>query len=152
MEGVEREFRRSQRKGAPLALLMIDIDHFKQVNDRYGHQQGDRALIAVAEVLRGHLRPYDLAARFGGEEFCLLLPETALAEALQVGERVRSAVAGHRFSGPLAALRLTVSLGAAVFPGSGITSSDDLIRCADDALYEAKRAGRNRLLAAAGAA
>lgn len=145
MSTLEREFRRSQRNQAPLALLMADLDHFKQVNDRYGHQQGDQVLLALAELLRAHLRPYDLAARFGGEEFCLLLPETPLADAVSIGERLRRAVAKQEFDGPLAPLRLTVSLGAAVFPGPRIGSGDDLLREADQALYQAKHGGRNRL-------
>ena len=148
MSTLEREFRRSQRNGAPLSLLMADIDHFKQVNDRYGHQQGDAVLATVAGILRHRLRPYDLAARFGGEEFCLILPETILDEAVKVGERIRRAVAGQAFPGPLADLQLTVSLGAAVFPTVSVVSDDDLIRAADKALYRAKKAGRNRLHAA----
>jgi len=148
MSTLEREFRRSQRNGAPLSLLMVDIDHFKQVNDRYGHQQGDEVLATMAGILRRHLRPYDLAARFGGEEFCLILPETVLDEAAKVGERIRRAVAGQAFAGPLVDLKLTVSLGAAVFPAPGIGSDEDLIRVADHALYKAKSSGRNRLQAA----
>ncbi|AMV73223.1 diguanylate cyclase [Desulfuromonas carbonis] len=148
MSTLEREFRRSQRNGAPLSLLMVDIDHFKQVNDRYGHQQGDAVLTTVAGILRRHLRPYDLAARFGGEEFSLVLPETGLDEAVRVGERIRLAVAGQAFPGPLVDLELTVSLGAAVFPAPGIGSDEDLIRVADHALYQAKDSGRNRLQAA----
>ncbi len=150
MGSLDREFRRSQRNAAPLALVMADLDKFKDVNDAYGHLQGDRVLAAVAEIFRNHLRPYDLAARFGGEEFCLLLPETSLEEAAKVGQRVRQAVAAQTFNGPLAPLRLTVSLGAAVFPGRGIATAEDLIRMADQALYQAKHAGRDRLEIARG--
>ena len=150
MSTLEREFRRSQRNGAPLSLLMVDIDHFKRVNDRYGHQLGDEVLARVADILRRHLRPYDLAARFGGEEFCLILSETLLDKAIKVGERIRQTVVDQKFPGPLTDLALTISLGAAVFPAAGIASSEDLIRVADKALYQAKDAGRNRLHAAAG--
>ena len=145
MNSLEREFRRSLRNSAPLALLMADLDHFKKVNDQFGHQQGDQVLVTLAELLQAHLRPYDLAARFGGEEFCLLLPETPLADAVHIGERLRQRVASLVFSGPLAPLQLTVSIGAAVFPGPRIDTSDCLIREADQALYQAKHAGRNRL-------
>ena len=145
MATLDREFRRSQRNGAPLALLMVDVDHFKRVNDSFGHQQGDRVLVALAELLRKHLRQYDLASRFGGEEFALVLPETPLDEAVKVGERIRQAAAEQSFEGALDGLELTVSLGAAAFPSPTIATIEDLIRETDDALYLAKKKGRNRL-------
>ena len=145
MSRLGQEFRRSQRNWHPLALIMIDLDKFKGINDSYGHLQGDRVLETVAGILRHHVRPYDVAARFGGEEFALLLPETTLDEAVKVGQRIRLAVADQAFSDVLASLRLTASLGVAVAPGNGISSGEELIRAADDALYRAKEAGRNRL-------
>ncbi len=145
MATLDREFRRSQRHVAPLALLMVDIDHFKKVNDSFGHQQGDRVLVTLAQLLRHHLRQYDLASRFGGEEFALVLPETPLHEAVKVGERIRHAASEQSFDGPLAGLQLTVSIGAAVCPNSTIVTIEDLIRETDDALYRAKTNGRNRL-------
>jgi diguanylate cyclase (GGDEF)-like protein len=145
MDCLDREFRRSQRNGSPLSLLMVDVDHFKRVNDSFGHQQGDRALVTLAALLQKHLRPYDLAARFGGEEFSLVLPETPMAEALKVADRLRQATPELAFAGTLGRLRLTISIGAAAFPGSDIRNVEDLIRQADDALYVAKRNGRNRV-------
>jgi diguanylate cyclase (GGDEF)-like protein len=148
MEILNREFQRSQRSGHPLALIMADIDLFKSINDTFGHQQGDVVLKVVAETLQDHLREYDLAARFGGEEFALVLPETELPMALQVAERVREMIEKLRFSGSLKQLRMTISLGVAAFPHDQISDIEDLIRLADNALYAAKRAGRNQVTAA----
>lgn len=149
MAELEREFRRSQRNGAPLSLIMVDLDHFKKVNDNYGHQQGDRVLTALSSLLGSHLRQYDLASRFGGEEFALVLPETPADEAGKVAERIRRSVEKLRFDGSLAALRVTTSLGLATVPSNRIGNIEDLIREADDALYLAKHNGRNRLETAA---
>jgi diguanylate cyclase (GGDEF)-like protein len=124
---------------------MLDVDHFKQVNDTYGHQRGDQVLTAVASLLRQHLRQYDVAARFGGEEFALILPHTQLSQAMDVAERLRTAVESLSLADGLQDIKLTVSLGGAAFPGGNVKSIDDLIREADDALYRAKRAGRNRV-------
>lgn len=146
MRALESEYQRSERHGHPLSLVMADIDHFKKINDTYGHQQGDLVLKAVAEAIRKQLREYDLAARFGGEEFALLLPETDLAQATQVAERVRAMVAGLRLAGELQNLRTSISLGVATRPHPEITNLNDLIRVADDALYAAKQAGRNRVV------
>nr|WP_291316764.1 GGDEF domain-containing protein [Desulfuromonas sp.] len=145
MQTLRREFQRSRRIDTPLSLVMADIDHFKKVNDTYGHQQGDSVLVALGDLFNEKLRPYDLAARFGGEEFALVLPETDLANAQQVAERIREAAARLTFPGPLKELRLTISLGVATFPSGNIQSEDDLIREADYALYNAKRGGRNRV-------
>ena len=144
-EALEKELMRSARTNSPLALVMLDIDHFKQVNDSYGHQKGDRVLITLADLLRRHLRQYDVAARFGGEEFALILPDTQLPQALEVAERLRAATEDLSFPGNLQDLSLSISLGAAVFPCGNIKTVDDLIREADYALYSAKRAGRNRV-------
>ncbi len=144
MDTLAKELKRSFRTRAPLTLVMADIDHFKRINDTYGHQQGDAVLVNVAHSLRDRLRPYDVAARFGGEEFALVFPDTPLAMATQVAERLRLAIQEMTFAG-LADLRVTASFGIATFPASGIRSVDDLIREADEALYRAKRAGRNRV-------
>ncbi len=144
MENLGRELQRSLRSQAPLSLVMVDIDHFKQVNDTYGHQQGDEMLVALAGCLKTHLREYDIAARFGGEEFTLVLPDTSLPPAIQVAERLRQAVHELTFAAA-AELRITISLGVAGFPDSGIQSVNDLIREADAALYRAKRGGRDRV-------
>jgi diguanylate cyclase (GGDEF)-like protein len=146
MHTLAQGFQRSSRSGHPLALIMADIDHFKAINDTYGHQQGDVALKAVAETLRSNLREYDLAARFGGEEFALVLPETDAPGAVQVAERVRATVQGLRFTGPLERLRMTISLGVTTLPNKAVKDIEDLIRLADDALYGAKHEGRNRVI------
>jgi len=148
MQSLKQEFQRSERTGHRLPLIMADIDHFKRINDTYGHQQGDAVLKAVAGAIRNQLRDYDLAARFGGEEFALTLPETELAQAAQVAERIRQTVASINLGGALADLRLTISLGVACCPAPQIAGIDDLIRVADDALYVAKREGRNQVVVA----
>ncbi len=144
-EMLENEMSRCQRNLAPCSLIMCDIDHFKQVNDEYGHQAGDDVLVTVADLLREHLRPYDLAARYGGEEFCLVLPETNMAHAAEVAERIRKQLEGYNFTGNLASLKLTISLGVATISGSNAKTEDELIRMADEALYLAKNNGRNRV-------
>ena len=142
---MRREIERAQRFGRSLSLLMVDIDHFKDVNDEHGHQRGDEVLSELSRRVMGLIRTQiDHFARYGGEEFVLLLPETTCEAALQVGERVREAVAGRPFTsatGPR--LSVTVSVGAAAYPDDG-DSADDLLRAADGALYRAKERGRNR--------
>ncbi len=144
-EALDRELTRSTRTNTPLALIMLDIDHFKKVNDTYGHQRGDLVLKRVANVLHAGLREYDIAARFGGEEFAIILPGTTLDQASEAAERIRLGCADISFTDELASLSLTVSLGVAAFPHSSIRHIDDLIREADYALYRAKRSGRNRV-------
>lgn len=148
MTALKQELQRCERTGKTMALILADIDHFKRVNDTFGHHNGDAVLKAIAGVIREQLREYDLAARFGGEEFALLLPATSLAEANQVAQRVRTMVAEMNFAGALAELKLTLSLGVASCPGSQVKGIDDLIRMADDALYTAKREGRNCVISA----
>lgn len=148
MRTLIQEFQRSQRANHPLSLIMADIDHFKAINDSYGHQQGDVVLKAVAETICGHLREYDLAARFGGEEFALVLPETDRLHATQVAERIREMIGRLKFDGALDGLKMTISLGVATHPDKTIKNVEDLIRLADDALYAAKREGRNLVVVA----
>lgn len=144
-EKLESELNRCHRNGKPCSLIMADIDHFKNVNDTYGHQAGDEILIAVAELLHDQLRPYDLAARYGGEEFCLVLPETDLEQARITAERIRGKITQLHFAGELESLHLTISLGVASTCGNVATPQDDLIRLADEALYLAKNNGRDRV-------
>ena len=145
METMENEFERSRRTKDPSALLMVDLDHFKSVNDSYGHQQGDVVLRAIAQQIKKQLRPYDTAARFGGEEFALLLPETTIDEAMMVAERLRQSICNLQFTGTISELKMTASFGIAMTPHPKINSVEDLIRLSDDALYAAKDKGRNRI-------
>ena len=145
MEALDKEVQRSVRKGGNLSLIMLDIDHFKLVNDEFGHLQGDAVLQKVALQLQKELRSYDCAARYGGEEFVAILPDSTLKESIFVADRIRLAVQGTRFSGALDKLALTVSLGVACFPKEQPITVDGFIKQADDALYRAKNNGRNRV-------
>jgi diguanylate cyclase (GGDEF)-like protein len=146
MEKLQKELQRSDRTGAPLALVMADLDHFKKINDTYGHQEGDQVLRDMAELLRRNLRPYDTAARFGGEEFALVLPDCTHPEAIQAAERIRAAVSELPFGLDRQETGLTISLGVAVYPQERIRTVDNLIREADWALYRAKGGGRNQVV------
>jgi diguanylate cyclase (GGDEF)-like protein len=145
MEALEKEVQRSVRKGGNLSLILLDIDHFKQVNDTYGHLQGDVVLQKVATQIQKELRSYDCAARYGGEEFVAILPDSSLTEAILVADRIRLAVQGTKFNGNLFAINLTVSLGVASFSKECTATADGFIKMADDALYRAKSNGRNRV-------
>ncbi len=145
MEALDKEVQRSIRKGGNLSLIMLDIDHFKRVNDNYGHLQGDVVLQKVALQLQKELRNYDCAARYGGEEFVAILPDSTLNEAVLAAERIRLAVQETSFSGPLSELNLTVSLGVACFYPDQTSTVDGFIKLADDVLYRAKANGRNRV-------
>lgn len=141
---LNREFRRAERYRRDFAFIIIDLDHFKVVNDTYGHLVGDHALRRVAEILQGELRSVDTLGRHGGEEFAAILPETAEAAALATAERLRVSIeraAVNLKSGD--SLRLTASVGVAVYPGDA-NSAKELFEEADDSLYAAKHAGRNR--------
>lgn len=143
---LSEEMQRAQRYGKPFSLALLDIDHFKRVNDTYGHDAGDAVLKSLAVVLTGQVREADFVARYGGEEFMLLMPETDATGARLVTERLRQAVAGRPFRLPNGQeIGLTVSLGIVCFPQSGDGAAEMLQR-ADQALYSAKRAGRNRVV------
>ena len=144
---LELEIKRSERKSERFALLMVDIDHFKQLNDRYGHHVGDQVLRDVAALLMKDMREVDTVARYGGEEFVLILPETGITGALQVANRLRTAVEQSRFfaGSPRDVERLTISVGIAIFSDDG-RQRRELIEAADAALYAAKSAGRNQVL------
>jgi diguanylate cyclase (GGDEF)-like protein len=142
------EIARAIRTRSPLSVALIDIDHFKAVNDTHGHLAGDIALRAVSDALREQLRGYDVAGRFGGEEFALLLPQADEADALGIAERLRAHVAALSIplgegAGSDACIRLTVSVGVAALDGPG-TELTDLLAAADAALYYAKQTGRNK--------
>ena len=152
MEVFQQEFERSARYGGQLACLLVDLDHFKDVNDSYGHLVGDEVLIAVAGVLRDASRKLDVVARYGGEEFALLLPETDPEGARVVAERYRHALEKVRVAVGADSLSVTASIGVACYPDDSLRTVDDLLRRADTALYRAKALGRNRVVFATGAA
>jgi diguanylate cyclase (GGDEF)-like protein len=142
----QRELLRAQRDGSPCAILLLDLDHFKQVNDTVGHLAGDAALRAIADALRRELRGYDAVARFGGEEFVVFLDDIGIEEARRVAERTLSRIRGLVINGAGAGQRiaLTASIGMAAYPQHGQTVGE-LMEQADSALYLAKRAGRDRV-------
>ncbi len=144
---LQREVELARRHGLALSVMMLDIDHFKTINDRYGHHQGDEALRQVARLLKGKLRNADMIFRFGGEEFVLLLANTNSEAAAVVGERLRAAVEAFRFEVEDAWVPLSVSLGGATYQAP--ETPEQLLQRADEALYCAKRSGRNRLSLAA---
>jgi two-component system, cell cycle response regulator len=143
-EALEREFNRSVRYRRALSLVLFDIDHFKQINDTYGHVAGDSVLRQLAMVVKPRLREQDVLARVGGEEFAVLLPEVDLVGARVAGEKVRKLVEGARFLVDNKKFGCTVSVGITTFD-AGIASSGALYELADKNLYAAKNAGRNRV-------
>ncbi len=149
MERLTTEMDRARRYALNLSLLMIDLDHFKRVNDTYGHLVGDEVLREVAKTLQREARTVDVVARYGGEEFCVILPETTAEGAMAFGDRVRSriatqpAVSDKDFRG----LHITVSVGVATIPNARVNTPEDFIALADEALYRAKAQGRNQVSA-----
>ena len=140
---LKEEFRRAQRYDDPLALILVDLDHFKNVNDNFGHQVGDEVLKATAACVRAAVRETDFVARYGGEEFAVLLPKTHLAGALTVAERIVAGMNNVK-AGP-AGLKVTASFGVSGFPGRSVNTAEQLVRTSDEALYRAKREGRNKI-------
>ena len=143
MDRLDEEVSRAERESSDLSVLLLDADHFKRVNDRYGHQAGDDTLREIATRLGGILRPYDSLGRYGGEELIAVLPGCDAAGALEVAERMRSAVASEPVATRAGPIPVTVSIGSASWTGRG--SGETLIERADEALYRAKGAGRNRV-------
>ena len=138
------EVDRVRRYNAPLSVLMIDVDDFKNVNDEYGHLVGDQVLVEVALILGRTARSVDAVARFGGDEFVIAVPETSEAGAIAFAERLRDKIQSHPFEiGKGEPLKLRVSVGVAEFPKPGVETADDLLDCVDRALYRAKGDGRN---------
>ena len=149
---LDEEVARSKRYGFDLSVLMLDIDHFKSVNDTYGHRAGDDALSALGSLIKISLREADVVARYGGEEFLLICGSTAIEEARLMAERLRQLVESRRLditdhSGAGRSIQISISIGAAGL-GGGIDSKDTLIQAADRALYRAKQEGRNRVVVA----
>ncbi len=146
VQRLDDEIRRCQRYGHTTGLILIDLDHFKQVNDKHGHVVGDQALRHAADRLREQLRRTDLPARYGGEEFAIILPETPLSQAVLLAERLRTTLRDSPL--PLDGgcfLRITLSAGVAAFPSPGLAGGLDLVRAADACLYRAKGEGRDRV-------
>jgi two-component system cell cycle response regulator len=145
---VEAEIGRAKRGGAPFSLLALDLDHFKAINDSYGHQVGDEILRGFVQRCLEAIRPYDGVARVGGEEFMVLLPQVVLSVGQSIGERIREAIANGVFGGQSGnAVALTVSIGVSQFGRDGDTI-DEILRAADERLYRAKHLGRNRVIGA----
>jgi diguanylate cyclase (GGDEF)-like protein len=145
---VALEASRYDRYARPLSLLLLDLDHFKAVNDTYGHEGGDAVLRKVADIVRNCVRDVDTAARFGGEELAVLLPETLLASAREVAERIRLTIASTPVPWGDTSIRVTVSIGMATVPET-VDAVAGLLTNADEALYTAKRGGRNRVVSGA---
>jgi diguanylate cyclase (GGDEF)-like protein len=137
------ELEYSRRSGRSFAVAMLDIDHFKKVNDTHGHSFGDQILAQLAEAMEESLRPYDRVYRYGGEEFLILLQDTRIQSAEQVLERLRKAIAAHKMGNEDLKIQITVSMGVAT--SSQFESVQDLVETADKALYKAKENGRNRV-------
>ena len=149
-ERLKEEFGRAQRYGDALSLMLLDLDHFKRVNDGYGHPFGDEVLRGTADIVRKSTRDVDLCTRYGGEELAVILPRTALPGAMAVAERFLQRMRERTYQaplpdgGPLVPLRVTASVGVAGHPGEGVSSWEELLRRADEALYRAKHEGRDR--------
>lgn len=142
---LEGEIRRARRYGSAVSVVFMDLDGFKLVNDAYGHRAGSATLTEVAQVITKSVRESDFIARYGGDEFVLMLPETPAGRALQMAERVRLRIAGHRFKGGVGAdIYLTASFGVASFPEHA-TQAEKLIELADAAMYEAKQRNKNNV-------
>ena len=144
MEALALEFHRSRRYKHPFALLFLDVDHFKEINDRYGHTFGDQVLLHVVQLARGMIRPPDIIGRYGGEEFVIGLVECDQAGALQIAERIRLKIAQDQFAWEHHVTAVTVSIGV-VMLSPDIDQVETFITRADQAMYHAKRRGRNRV-------
>jgi diguanylate cyclase (GGDEF)-like protein len=148
MEKIDSEMNRALRHGSPMSVLMLDLDHFKKVNDSFGHGVGDEVLKVVGQVLRESCRVYDVAGRYGGEEFCVVLPETRVGNTKQVAERIRSRLASTELPVGSSSITVTASIGVAGMDSvsdEGVVSAAALLDRADRALYSAKHHGRNRV-------
>ena len=144
-KSLQIEFERSKRYNSPLSLILLDVDHFKDVNDTYGHQKGDEILIAIASLLKKACRANDIAARYGGEEFLMILPQSNAQGAFKIAERVREEMMKISFTGNESNFAVTVSCGVAEL-NKDYESINKLIAAVDQALYEAKNGGRNKTI------
>jgi two-component system, cell cycle response regulator len=146
LETLQRELNRGRRENQSLAVIMADIDHFKQINDTHGHLVGDRVLRQTAQRLQAMLRPYDTVGRYGGEEFLVVLPGCGASEALALAERLRQGMAAEPIADNDQAFQVTLSFGVSVWDSR--LTGQELLQSADSALYDAKRNGRNRVMSA----
>ncbi len=143
-EVLESEFNKAKRYGSSLSVMILDIDHFKQVNDFYGHKVGDIILSHIGSILRRNIRNIDIATRYGGEEFVVILPQTDFNGAVLSAKKLKSIIRSQRFTQITG--EVTISIGIATMPDERINSIDDILKIADDFLYEAKNSGRNRII------
>lgn len=137
------EMDRSKRSGIPTSLVMVDVDHFKSVNDAYGHETGNLALKHLAEILRSEVRTTDIVCRYGGEEFAIVFPETHLNLAVKVADRIRELIANSPIPFEGGEINLTASMGASVYMKTSVLDFEDFVDSVDKYLYEAKQSGRN---------
>jgi two-component system cell cycle response regulator len=148
-----KAIQRTHQDSKPLSILMIDIDHFKQINDKYGHSAGDAVLKEIVSIITNNLRPFDLVTRMGGEEFVVIMPEADISVAFSVGERLRQRIAEKSMSMESGAppISVTVSIGCAEIRHEPLETEVTVLKRADEALFEAKRGGRNRVVSEEGA-
>ena len=144
-DALDMELSRSLRYSEPLTCMMLDIDFFKSINDNYGHQVGDTVLSDIGKILKESVRMIEVASRYGGEEFMLLFPKTPIKESLKPAKRILEGIETHNFEGVPKDRIITISIGVAGLPDPLIHSRATLVKCADHALYQAKRGGRNRI-------
>ena len=140
---LQAEMDRSKRSGIPTSLVMVDIDHFKKINDQYGHEVGNKALKHIATILTNEVRTTDLVCRYGGEEFAIIFPETQLNLAVKVADRVRETIDFTSLEIDNQTVHITASMGASVYLKTSVISLEEFIESADGYLYEAKQSGRN---------
>ena len=145
-DAFNRDFARAKRHGPELVLSMMDLDHFKEINDTYGHSAGDMVLSETGKIIRRWARQTDICCRFGGEEFAAIMPDTGSRGARIACERLRKMVGEHPFEYEASQFQVTISIGVAEYSGSKDQSPRDLVKRADEALYRAKNEGRNRVV------
>lgn len=145
LDALESEMERTRRNRTPTSLIMLDLDHFKQVNDTWGHEVGNMALVQTADVIRNTLRKIDIPCRFGGEEFTIILPATPLPQAIQVAERLRHNIEESPLEVEGKTIPISASLGVEYYRAGMELSADELIHLTDGYLYQAKQNGRNRV-------